>query len=416
MRTRQARIAAGRRASDGKLGDLASALERLGGGKRRHVGSRIGNPEERNTLVSATEELRGITAFNATEVKLFFDQLEALQRKHSFSSHHIFNIDETGISTVQKNSKILAPKGLKQVAKATSGERGVTTTVVCAVSANGIYVPPVFIFKRKRMNELLLKGCNNDMIATVSDSGWINESIFVDYLHHFISFVKPTKEEPVLIILDNHESHISLGAYKLFREHNLHVLSLPPHVSHKMQPLDLTFFSSLKMAYNRECELYMVNKPGKRITQYEVGELFTNAYNKTANISKAVSGFRAAGIYPINTDKFKKCLGNISLDESNVSQIQESPTSVRETAAEQSLSELIDSQSQNATSTLENQTDMDVTINTTPPSTSVLLAEITNVPVIPNITTSKRGNKKHSQILSSTPTKYKLEEKQKKTS
>ncbi|KAF2895482.1 hypothetical protein ILUMI_10688 [Ignelater luminosus] len=222
----------------------------------------------------------------------------------------------------------------------TSGERGVTTTIVCAVS--GIYVPPMFIFKRKRMSELLLKGCNSDMIATVSVSGWINEFIFVDYLQHFISFVKPTKEEPVLIILDNHESHISLEAYKLYREHNLHVLSLPPHVSHKMQPLDLTFFSSLKMAYNRECELYMVNNPGKRITQYEVGELVTNAYNKTANISKVVSGFRVAGIHPIDTDKFKECFENMLLDESNVSQTQKSSISVSETAAEQSLSELID--------------------------------------------------------------------------
>lgn len=270
----------------------------------------------------------------------------------------------------------------------------------------------MFIFKRKRMSELLLKGCNSDMIATVSDSGWINESIFVDYLQHFISFVKPTKEEPVLIILDNHESHISLAAYKLFRENDLHLLSLPPHVSHKMQSLDLTFFSSLKMAYNRECELYMVNNPGKRITQYEVGELFTNAYNKTANISKAVSGFRVAGIHPIDTDKFRECFENMSLDESNVSQTQESSNSnTSKTAAEQRLSELIDSQTQNAAS---DQADVDVTIDTDPPTTSVLLAEITNVPVIPKITTSKRGNRKHSQILSSTPIKYQLEEKQKR--
>ncbi|CAH2012999.1 unnamed protein product [Acanthoscelides obtectus] len=111
------------------------------------------------------------------------------------------------------------------------------------------------------------------MIVTFSDSGWINGSIFVHYLHHFISFVRPTKEDPVLIVLDNHESHISLGAYQLFREHNLHVLSLKPHVSHKMQPQDLTVFSSIKNAYNRQCELYKVNNPGKRITQYEVGEL-----------------------------------------------------------------------------------------------------------------------------------------------
>lgn len=133
----------------------------------------------------------------------------------------------------------MAPKGVKQIGKAISGERGVTTSVVCAVSANGIYVPPMFIFKRKRMNPLLIKGCNNDMIATVSDSGWINESMFIDCLRHFISFVKPTKEDPVLLILNNHESHISPRAYELYRDHGLQVLSLPPHVSHKM-PLDLS--------------------------------------------------------------------------------------------------------------------------------------------------------------------------------
>lgn len=78
------------------------------------------------------------------------------------------------------------------------------------------------------------------------------------------------------------------------------------------------------------------------------------------------------------------------------------------------MSELIDSQSQNAASVPENQANVDVTIDTDPPTTSVLLAEITNVPIIPKITTSKRGNRKHSQILSSTPIKYQLEEKQKR--
>ena len=53
-----------------------------------------------------------------------------------------------------------------------------------------------------------------------------------------------------------------------------------------------------------------------------------------------------------------------------------------------------------------------MTINTAPPSTPVLLAEITNVPVIPKITTSKRRSEKYSQILSRY-IKYLIEEKQK---
>lgn len=80
--------------------------------------------------------------------------------------------------------------------------------------------------------------------------------------------MKPTKEEPELLILGNHESYISLGAYEIFREHNLQVLSLPLYVSHKMQPLVHTIFTSLTIGYNKECELYIFNN---RVLQYEVG-------------------------------------------------------------------------------------------------------------------------------------------------
>ncbi|CAH2101982.1 unnamed protein product [Euphydryas editha] len=396
-------------------------------GKDWYYGFMARHPSISLRMPEATS-LNRITAFNATEVNLFFDQLKMIQTKHNIPGHRIFNVDETGISTVQKNYKVLAPKGLKQIGKATSGERGVTTTVVCAVSASGIYVPPMFIFKRKRMNELLVKGCNNDMVATISDSGWINESIFIDYLRHFISFVKPTKEDPVLLILDNHESHISLGAYELFREHGLHVLSLPPHVSHKMQPLDLTIFSSLKMAYNKECELYMVNNPGKRISQYEVGELFTKAFNKTANISKAISGFRAAGIYPIDPDRFKDSFECSLYDQTDISQTQTSGISEATTA--QNLAGPVDtaklnqtppmqiSQDTTITSIPENDKDVSVTTVSTPvSSTPVPLSKVTNMPVIPHTrTTSTRQNKKHAQILSSSPLKTQLEEKQKRQS
>lgn len=85
---------------------------------------------------------------------------------------------------MQRNSKVLASKGDKQVGKATSGEQGSTTTVFFAFNAAGSYVPPFFIFKRKRMNAQLLRGGNANMVATVSDSGWINETIFVDWMHH----------------------------------------------------------------------------------------------------------------------------------------------------------------------------------------------------------------------------------------
>jgi hypothetical protein len=60
-------------------------------------------------------------------------------------------MDETGISTVQDPGKIIAPKGQKCVGSVTSWERGKNVTVICSMSASGTYIPPLFIFPRKRM-------------------------------------------------------------------------------------------------------------------------------------------------------------------------------------------------------------------------------------------------------------------------
>jgi len=219
--------------------------------------------------------LNRVTAFNKEETKKFFSNLQELMLKHKFRPISIYNVDETGISNVQRNSKILALKGQKQVGKCTSAERGSTTTVINAFNAAGNYVPPFFIFKRKRMNPQLINGANSDMVASISDSGWITEELFVSWLHHFKDFIKSSVDSLVLLILDNHESHISLKAYDFCRQNNIHLLTLPPHTSHRMQPLDLTFYGPLKNAYNKECESYMMNHPGQRITVFEIVSLLS---------------------------------------------------------------------------------------------------------------------------------------------
>ncbi|XP_050315343.1 uncharacterized protein LOC126749702 [Anthonomus grandis grandis] len=57
----------------------------------------------------------------------------------------LFNVDETGITTVQhKHSKVLSLRGKRQVGALTTSERGALVTVVTCMSATEIYVPPVY--------------------------------------------------------------------------------------------------------------------------------------------------------------------------------------------------------------------------------------------------------------------------------
>jgi hypothetical protein len=84
--------------------------------------------------------------FSRTEVTRFYNNLEEVVMKYKFPPTHIFNTDETGISTVQDPGLIEAPKGQKRVGSITSWERGKNVTVICTVSANGNFIPPMFIF------------------------------------------------------------------------------------------------------------------------------------------------------------------------------------------------------------------------------------------------------------------------------
>lgn len=264
---------------------------------KRHPSIKLRQPE--NT------SLNRIHGFNKVEVQKFFENIRSVMEKMKIEPMRLYNQDETGITTVQKKcSKVFALKGSKRVGSATSAERGRTITGVFCMSAGGHFIPPMLIYPRKRMSANLQKSGPDGAVYCCSNNGWSNAELFNEWLVHFKKHAHPTADSPVLLILDNHISHISIEAYTFCRENHIHMVSLPPHTSHRLQPLDLTFFGPLKNALFREYDLYMMQTGHKRITEYEVAELLNNAFLKVATMSNASSGFRAAGIHPYNPDKF----------------------------------------------------------------------------------------------------------------
>ncbi|KAJ4429062.1 hypothetical protein ANN_26060 [Periplaneta americana] len=75
-----------------------------------------------------------IMGFNRVQRDLFFNNLTELQRKYKFSPTHVYNMDETGITTVpvpNKAPKIVTTKGKRAVGKVSSAEWGQLVTAVC---------------------------------------------------------------------------------------------------------------------------------------------------------------------------------------------------------------------------------------------------------------------------------------------
>ncbi|XP_066585179.1 uncharacterized protein [Prorops nasuta] len=225
--------------------------------------------------------------------------------KYNLSPSRIWNVDETGLTTVQKPRKIVAKKGVKQIGAMTSAERGELVTVEMAVNAAGNSIPPMFIFPRIRYSDVFVKSGPPESIGAGNRSGWMTVTEFDIFLTHFIKIVKPTPDQPILLLLDNHHSHIGINIIDKARANGIIMLSFPPHCSHRLQPLDVGVYGPFKKYCASAQDNWMRKNPGKTMKIYDLPEIVKYAWplaSTPMNISKA---FEKCGISPLNSNVFK---------------------------------------------------------------------------------------------------------------
>ena len=160
-------------------------------------------------------------------------------------------------------------------------------------------MPPMVIYDRKRLRPELYQGEISGTSYGLSEKGWIDGEIFEEWFEdHFLKFAPA--QRPLLLLLDGHSSHYQPAVVRKAAASGVILFCLPPHVTHLAQPLDKTVFSPLKRAWHEECQLYMINNPGKVVTRFSFMSLFSRAWLKAMHPSNIISGFRSTGVYPFD--------------------------------------------------------------------------------------------------------------------
>jgi hypothetical protein len=131
------------------------------------------------------------------------------------------------------------------------GNREWVTAVHC-INTEGWQIPPMIILKGKehQASWYQIPGLPTSWQLSVSENGWINDSLAVDLIKHFNKHTKSLRKgSKRLLIMDGHGSHHTAQFEAFCKEEGILTLCMPPHSSHLLQPLDVACFGPLKRSY-----------------------------------------------------------------------------------------------------------------------------------------------------------------------
>jgi len=150
------------------------------------------------------------------------------------------------------------------------------------------------VFKGKRCKPQWLDNAPANTIVRMSDNGWINSELFLEWGKMFLNQLPKDDNTPHLLLLDRHGSHtFNLQFLNMIKQHSLRVevWCFPPHSTHRLQPADVSLFRSLKHNWN-ESGLAAARDTGrKKLGKMDFFKVFTPAWNKSKTVENAQSGF-----------------------------------------------------------------------------------------------------------------------------
>ncbi|KAI5082385.1 hypothetical protein GOP47_0002128 [Adiantum capillus-veneris] len=240
--------------------------------------------------------------FRLEIVKSLHENLLKLYTEHNYPPTNIWNEDETGFQgSRDKGMKVLARKGAKAVYGVTCDSRE-WMTVLCCVNATGQAIPSYYIFKGSHITSNYIRHCEPGAAMAMQKKAWMTGELFQAWLEHFDNAITQTigKSSRHLLILDGHGSHVSLDVVEKANAAGIDIITLPAHTSHKLQPLDVSVFKSLKVQFRKERDIWQQKTSSRQATKAELATIVARAIESSFTESNITAGFRATGIWPLN--------------------------------------------------------------------------------------------------------------------
>ena len=107
------------------------------------------------------------------------------------------------------------------------------------------------------------------------------------------------------MILDGHNSHVTLEVINQAKKAGLDMVTLPSHTSHTLQPLDVAVFKPFKTAFRAYRDIWTMNHKGNVPRKENFVQWVSLALKRAASPQNIKAWFRATGIWRFNPEKMK---------------------------------------------------------------------------------------------------------------
>ncbi|ERF75560.1 hypothetical protein EPUS_08972 [Endocarpon pusillum Z07020] len=202
------------------------------------------------------------SAESITVFERFYNLLTKAIEKYNITAENIYNWDEKGLLIGQSSIKkrILTKEAYERGRICYSQEDGNREfiSLLACVCADGTALPPALIYQ----------GASNDLQSswmedlhesdkayfTSSANGWTCDALGLAWLRLFDKNTRSKGSRRRLLIVDGHSSHINWSFIKLADSLRILIFILPPHTTHRLQPLDVGLFSPLAQAYTQRLD------------------------------------------------------------------------------------------------------------------------------------------------------------------
>ena len=141
-----------------------------------------------------------------------------------------------------------------------------------------------------------------DTTFAVFPSGYMDDDLGFAYISDHFEPMTRNNSKPRILIVDGHSSHIHYRVVQFALNHGIHMICLPPHSTHLMQPLDVGCFGLMQRAYQRYLQSWFAANPTGLISKAVFHGLLTLTRQEVFTAEIILAAWKKSGCWPIDLD------------------------------------------------------------------------------------------------------------------